>query len=373
MKRIYLDYAATTPLLPEAKEAMLAWLESGFGNPSSLHAEGRAAKAAIDASREKFAQQFGCLFGEVIFTGSGTEAANLAVIGAALKSNRRRILLGAAEHHCVLHTRSLLEQLGYQVDLIPVDCESVVHPDSVEGLLNDEVALVSVMHANNEFGSINPVDDIAERVKKFGAVFHVDAVQTFPGDWKVNDWDADLVSVSAHKFYGPKAVGALYCRAGIELQPLALGGGQEREMRAGTENVAGIVGASAALEWVHSHPIMKSVARDAFESALTIEREMSIVSAKRLDGHCHFRIPGLDAETFLIRLDREGISASSGAACSSGSLEPSHVMMAAGRTEAEAREGLRFTFGKGSTVAEAIQAAEIVNNVGQELLDKMRK
>ncbi|MEZ5162352.1 MAG: aminotransferase class V-fold PLP-dependent enzyme [Fimbriimonadaceae bacterium] len=226
MNRIYLDHAATTPLLPEARDAMSPWLGEGFGNPSSLHAEGRASKAAIDASREKFADAFGCLFGEVIFTGSGTEAANLAVVGAALKSKRRRVLLGAAEHHCVLHTKGLLEHLGYQVELIPVDREAVVHPDVVQGLLTDDVALVSVMHANNEFGSVNPVVEIAEQAHRVGAVFHVDAVQTFPGDWQVADLGADMVSVSAHKFYGPKAVGALYCRAGVGLQPLTLGGGK---------------------------------------------------------------------------------------------------------------------------------------------------
>ena len=364
MKRIYLDHAATTPLMPEAAEAMKPWLEGQFGNPSSLHLEGRRAKEAIDEAREAFSSAFGCLFGEVVFTSSGTEAANLAIVGAALgsKNGRKRVLLGAAEHHCVLYTREVLERLGFVVELIPVTHSGQVLASTVEEMLGDDVLLVSVMHANNELGTVNDVGSIGALVKGVGALFHVDAVQTFPGEWVVKDFSADLVNVSAHKFYGPKAVGALYVKAGTSMKPLAWGGGQEREMRAGTENVAGLVGAAVALRGfkVESRGDLEGI-RGVFEEILegvgvwTVEK-----GVERLPGHSHLRLPGVDAEVALIRLDRAGISASSGAACSAGSLEPSHVLMACGYSEKEAREGLRFTFGRGNTVEEAREVGAIV-------------
>lgn len=375
MARIYLDHAATTPLLPEAAEAMRPWLTEGFGNASSLHHEGRRAKEAIDEAREAFSEALGCLFGEIVFTSSGTEAANLAVVGAALGNedpSRNRILLGAAEHHCVLHTQEVLERLGYRVELIPVTKSAQVLPSAVEEFLGDDVLLVSVMHANNEFGTVNDVAAIGPVVKGAGALFHVDAVQTFPGSWRVDDFSADLVNVSAHKFYGPKAVGAMYLRSGTKVKPLAWGGGQEREMRAGTENVAGLVGAATALRVVGGDLGFREslrVMRDEFEAGLDGLAVWSVeAGVERLPGHSHFRVPGVDAEIALIRLDRAGISASSGAACSSGSLEPSHVLMATGLSEREAREGLRFTFGRGNTVEEAREASGVVREAVEGIL-----
>ncbi len=368
MSRIYLDYAATTPLLPEAHAAMEPWLRMGYGNPSSLHAEGRAAKAAMDESREKFADLLGCLFGEVIFTSSGTEAANLAVIGGALSARDQfggfEVVLSSADHHCVLNTQPFLERIGFKVKLAPVNREGVVDLDWMHRNVGDATALVSVMHANNELGSYNPVEEIGPLCRKYQAFFHCDAVQTFPGDWKVDDFQADLVTLAAHKFYGPKGVGILYARGGVKPQPLVLGGGQEREVRAGTENVAGIVGAGvAAQEISHRTDWRASVrsARDAFETRLSNGFVRSVTVAPLLAGHCHVRYPGVDAETALIRLDREGVAASTGAACSSGSIDPSHVLIAAGYSDEEAKEGLRFTFGLPSTVEEAERAAAIVN------------
>lgn len=353
--RIYLDHAATSPLVPAAREAMIDWLDAG--NPSSLYAEGRRAKAAIDAAREIVSRSMGCEFGEVIFTSGGTEAANMAVLGSALAApeHRRRVLLGAAEHHCVLHTREALERLGFTVDLLPVDRFGRVQ----EATVPDDTFLVAVMHANNEFGAVNDVATLARAAHRAGALVFVDAVQTFRAwPWKVGDLYADMVSVSAHKIGGPKGVGALYIKGGVKPKPWIVGGGQEREMRAGTENVAGIVGFAAAVETAVP---LRSAVRDAFEAALDDLAVFTVPSGvPRLPGHSHLRFPGIAAESLLIRLDRMGVAASAGAACSSGALEPSHVMLAAGYPVTDAKEAVRFSFGRSTTLAEAKKAAERV-------------
>ena len=370
MKRIYLDHAATTPMFPEVREAMQPWLNEEFGNASSLYAEGRRAKDAIDEARETLSDTLGCMFAEVLFTSSGTEAANLSIIGAALcssESKRNRVLLSAVEHHCVLHTRPILERLGYAVSLVPVGKESVLDLDHFKSLLGDDVLLASVMQANNETGAIQPVREASELCREHGVLFLCDAVQTFlshPNEHLVEKLDADLLALSAHKINGPKGVGAIYIRAGVKLQPLALGGGQEREMRAGTENVAGIVGFGHAVRAHIGCPermSVKGVLRQTFLEALDCEVELTCPHADTLSGHLHFRVPGIDAETMLIRLDRMGVSASSGAACSSGSLEPSHVLLACGYDARQAKEGLRFTFGWPGTVEESVEAAKRVS------------
>ncbi len=369
--RIYLDHAATTPLLPEVREAMRPWLESAYGNPSSLHEEGRRAKDALDEARETLAEALGCLFAEVVFTSGGTEAANLAILGAALANRdtrRNRVFFGAAEHHCVLHTVPLLERLGYRVEIAPVDRIARIDLDALEGMLGDDVLLVAVQHANNELGTIQPAAEIAKMAREAGALYVCDAVQTFlcgPLTPKADTLGADLLFVSAHKAYGPKGAGALYVRAGTKVQPVTVGGGQERELRAGTENVAGIVGFGAAVRPLHSHPELSErtrTARDSFRRSLDESRPEGLRwtledSRDALPGHAHLRLDGLSAESMLIVLDRMGVAASSGAACSSGSLEPSHVLLACGYSEREAREGLRFTFGIDSTEAEAAEAA----------------
>ena len=365
MNRIYLDHAATTPLNPDAASAMRSWLQEGFGNPSSLHADGRKAKDAIDDARATISTRIGALFAEVLFTSGGTEAANLALIGLALEHQGRgrdRILLGAAEHHCVLHTVPTLRALGYQVDFIPVDSFARIDLQALEDMLDDHVLAVSAMHANNELGTVNPVTQIAQSVHHVGALLHVDAVQTFlrpvPDLWSVHDLDADIVTFSAHKVYGPKGAGAIYIRAGVKLKPLVVGGGQEREMRGGTENVVAIVGFAAAVN-AFSYDDRALLARQTF---LQLVAESDFVRSVpdgilTLDGHAHLRHPAIDAETMLILLDRMGISASSGSACSSGSIEPSHVLLACGYSPAESKSGLRFTFGC-NTIEEAKEAAE---------------
>jgi len=389
--RIYLDHAATTAVLPEVAAAMEPWISNEFGNPSSLHAEGRKAKAAIDQSREIIADALGCLFAEVIFTSSGTEAANLAIIGAALANNdrsRKRILFSAVEHHCVLHTAPILQRLGYEVEIIPVSRIGKVRLDVLENMLSDDVLLVSVMHANNELGVIEPVQNChvedgvesipgaAQLSHNVGALFHVDCVQTFvdPGYGRlIQHIGADLINVSAHKINGPKGSGALYVRAGTKIKPLAVGGGQERELRAGTENIAAIVGFGEAVKWhstLDERDDSRYFAKDAFFSVL-VRSNCALPTVpdfgQTLAGHLHVRIPGVQAETMLILLDRMGVSASSGAACSSGSIEPSHVLLACGYTPEEAKEGLRFTFGHATTIEEAQEAAGRVNEAAARL------
>lgn len=374
MERIYLDYAATAPLRDSAGRAMVDALPLLTGNPSSLHADGRASKDAIDEARALFAETLGCLFAELIFTGSGTEAANQAIIGAALGTAdpaRRRVLLSAAEHHCVLHTQPVLERLGFTVELIPVSSEGRVEPAALKEGLSSDVAVVACMHANNELGTFNPIDELGFLVQSAGAVFVVDAVQTFPWFWlgDIETRPYDVVTLAAHKFGGPPGVGALYIRGGVKLEPLVRGGGQERELRAGTENLLGIVGAAAALKEVRTERDRSYLAamRDAFVAGLGPDWVPTVREAETLPGHAHGRFPGISADSMLIRLDGMGISASSGAACSSGSIEPSHVMMACGYSEAEALEALRFTFGAGSSPAHAEEAARRIRTAADAI------
>ena len=369
VRRIYLDYAATAPIAPTAALAMAPWLSGEFGNPSSLHAEGRAAKAALDVAREQVSRAVGCEFGEVVFTSGGTEAVNLALVGAALAGidgHRTRALFGAAEHHAVLETEPVLGAIGCSVEVVPIDRYGRIDLNVLQDLLADDVLLVSLMFANNEVGTWQPVAEVARLAASHGALFHCDAVQAFgipgPGGeaWSVGSLGADLVSLSAHKLGGPKGVGALYVKAGTPIRPVLRGGGQEREMRAGTENVAGIAGFGA----VAAHPSdakCRLAARTAFADALegfefTIPGEMPTHP-----GILHVRAPGVSAETVLIRLDRAGVSASSGAACSSGSIEPSHVLTACGYSPAEAKEGLRFSFGEETSIEDARSAAALLN------------
>lgn len=367
--RHYLDHAATTPLLPESREAMLPWL-GPEANASSLHSEGRAARAAVDSARQAIAECIGCLFGEIVFTSSGTEAANLALIGSALANSnpgRNRILVGATEHHCVLHCTPLLQRLGYLVDEVPADRESRIVPGALCKLLGDDVLLVSVMQANNETGAVNETRELAAMAASSGALFHSDAVQTFPQRFV---FAGDLVSMSSHKTYGPAGVGALYIRAGTKISPVSLGGGQERDMRAGTENVAALVGFAHAANHFRNNDFGSEMraARDALAAELLLHGfEATVRHGPILPGHFHCRCPGIDSERMLIRLDRAGVSASSGAACSSGSLEPSHVLLACGYTPKEAREGLRFSFGKDATVEAALDAARLVIDVAERI------
>jgi cysteine desulfurase len=351
VNRIYLDHAATTPLRSEVREAMLPWIDHG-GNPSSLHSEGRRARAAIDEAREKVARRMGCDFAEVVFTSGGTEACNLAIVGHALanETTRFRILISAAEHACVWAAAPLVRRLGYLVESVSVDAlaRPILPP------LDDDVLMVVAMAANNELGTVSHVDEIATAACTAGATYFCDAVQA------PDRTAGDLMAIAGHKIGGPRGVGALVVRAGTKLSPFVAGGAQERERRGGTEDVAAIVGLGAACSL---GPIDPRPARDAFLDALAPNVIESVQRSETLSSHAHVRFPGVEAETLLLALDRAGIAASAGAACASGSLEPSHVLLACGWGLKEAKEGVRFTFGWTSTVQQAVEAAERINSL----------
>jgi len=365
--RIYADHAATTPLHPEVREEMLPWLSSdgiASGNASSLYFEGRASRQAIDEARERLARAAGSHFAEVVLTSGGTEAANLAIVGSALHEqggSRHKVVVSAAEHHCVLQTADHLQKLGFEMVIAPTDRYARVDRERLCGLLDDSVLLVAVMQANNELGTWTDLEPIVQFARNRGVRTFVDCVQSFayfPVDFQ--DSGIDFASVSGHKRYGPQGSGALLVRSGVKLYPLLVGGGQERELRAGTENVAAIVGLGAASQLPGDGSKVEQM-RDHFFATLdeqvngwsrTVPPEI-----RTLPGHAHLRFPGIPAEALLIRLDRMGVSAGSGSACSSGSVEPSHVLLAAGFDAVEAAEGLRLTFGRTNTLEEAREAA----------------
>lgn len=375
---VYLDHAATTPLDPQVRQAMEPFLHERFGNPSSLHRWGREARLALDEAREVLAWAVGAEPAEICFTSSGTEASNLALIGTAFKSppHKKHLLVSAIEHHCILHAAEFLQAFGFQTELIPVDSSGQVDPGDVQGAIREETLLVSVMHANNEIGTLQPVEQIARICQERGVLFHTDAVQTF-GSLPVNveAMGCDLLSVSAHKLYGPKGVGALYARSGIQVQPLLLGGGQERERRAGTENVAGIAGFAKAVQIAEQIRPEEAIRLTRLCNEMIRTIQASIPGShlnghptERLPNNVHFRFEGVPADSLLIALDRAGIAASSGAACSAGSLEPSHVLMALGLNEEEAQTGIRLTLGRSTTEAEL----QYVVSVLQEEISRIR-
>jgi cysteine desulfurase len=341
---------------------------------------------AIDAAREQVAEAMSCLPGEVIFTSSGTEACVTAILGAARASLtssgiepnpppklggvrgglfRNRILIGAAEHHAVLHCEKQLRELGYEVEFVPGTKAGAMDVSQLD--VTDDVLLVCAMHANNETGAITDVETVAEKCKAAGALFFCDAVQSFG---KLPLPDADLIAVSAHKVYGPKGVGALKIRAGVKIEPLMAGGGQEREMRGGTENVAAIVGFGEACRTRPTCPTSPTSTFIDEVRRLIAGAIFTSEGAPCLPTHVHLRIPGISAEVALINLDRLGVAASSGAACSSGSVEPSHVLIATGLTEQEAAEGLRFTFGQSNTEDEARRAAALLAQAASAALSR---
>ena len=372
-QRIYLDHAATTPLRPEVRAAMEPYLSAdGFGNPSSLHADGQRAKRALDAARDTLACALGAQFSEITFTSGGTEADNAALVGVMLARGRgSHLITTQIEHEAVIETARFLEKLGFSVTYLPVDEQGRVAPRSVADALTDRTALVSVMHANNEVGTVQPLREIADLVHAHEAYLHTDAVQTFSQLLvNVHDLGVDLLSVSAHKIYGPKGVGALYVRSGIPIEPLLHGGGQERERRAGTENVPAIAGFGEAVRLLL--PEREAVAarltllRDTFLAALR-QRVPSMVlnghPAERLPNNINLSFPGLDAETLLLTLDRAGISASSGSACTSGSIEPSHVLTAMGLPDDRVNSAIRLTLGRDTTRAEVDRAVDILAGI----------
>ncbi len=367
---IYLDHAATTPLRREALDAMLPLLSEDFGNPSSVHAYGRRARAALDEARDVVARHLGAESREIVFTAGGTEAINLALKGAAWagKARGHRLITSAVEHHAVLHSLRHLEKFGFELVVLPVDRYGRVDSDQLDAAINDRTILVSLMLANNEVGTIQPASELIKRIRGHrNVVIHLDAVQAAPYmALDVQHLDVDLLSIAAHKFEGPKGVGALYVRHGTILLPQINGGSQERYRRAGTENVAGAVGMAVAFDLAASE-------RSEVAPRLAAQRDglrdrLLAVPSVELTGHSRRRLPGhlsviardVDGDGLVRALDMEGIAVSTGSACTTGSTEPSHVLTALGYPDEEARGSLRITLGRTTTDAELEQAASII-------------
>lgn len=361
MKRIYMDHAATTPVRPEVWEAMLPYFSTEFGNPSSVYSWGRSARKALDSARDKVAALLGASASEIVFTSGGSEGANLAIKGVAWadQNKGKHIITSAIEHHAVLDTVLWLETQGFEVTILPVDEYGLVDPAQVEAALRPDTILVSIMYANNEVGTIQPISEIGALVRARGVRFHTDAVQTAGAlDLNVDALNVDLLSISAHKFYGPKGVGALYVRKGVRLHPLIHGGGQEKRRRAGTENVAGIVGLAKAFELAQEEREAESARLQKLRDRL-IEGLLQIPHT-RVNGSLERRLPNnvsvcfefIEGESLLLNLDLRGIAASSGSACTSGSLDPSHVLLAMGLSHEIAHGSLRLTLGRENTEAD---------------------
>lgn len=378
MRRIYLDHAATTPVHPEVAEAMRRCLVDVWGNPSSIHAQGREARLAVEAARERVAALIGARPREIVFTSGGTEADNLAILGAARRRREKgdHVITSAVEHHAVLHACEALREEGFRVTVLPVDGDGLVDPEDLRRALDERTVLVSVMLANNEVGTIQPVRELAALARERGVPFHTDAVQAagqIPVD--VDDLGVDLLSLSGHKIYGPKGVGALFVRRGMRLDPLVYGGGQERRLRPGTENVPGIVGLGKAAELARQE--LPERARHAAALARRLrEGVLERVPATVLNGHPTRRLPnnvnvsilGVQAESVLLNLDLRGVAASSGSACAAGSLETSHVLRAMGVPAERAEGALRLTLGRGNTEDDVDAVLEIL----PPLVEKLR-
>ncbi|MEO0138238.1 MAG: cysteine desulfurase NifS [candidate division WOR-3 bacterium] len=358
-QRIYLDYAATTPLHPEVLDAMKIYFLEEFGNPSSLHTSGQRARDAIEKARQTIAEALGASPDEIIFTSGGSESDNMAIKGVAyaLAKKGNHLITTKIEHHAVLEPFHFLQTQGFQTTFLPVDRYGIVDPDDVKRAITDKTILVSIMHANNEIGTIEPIEEIARICREKGVYLHTDAVQSFGAiETNVNRLGVDLLSISAHKFYGPKGVGALYIRKGTRIEPLLHGGAQEMGKRASTHNVPGIVGMAKAAELaVKEMPqrvehtrrlrdrLIKSLLNNVDDIILNGHPE------KRLPNNCHLIVKYIEGEALLMRLDQIGIEVATGSACSSGSLEPSHVLTAIGVPIEDARGSIRITLGRLTT------------------------
>ena len=384
-KIAYMDHAGTTPLDPAVLKAMTPYFTELFGNPSSIHTVGQEARYALDEARERVAAVLNCRAREVVFTSGGTEADNAAIQGVAtaLQETGNHIVTSNAEHHAVLHSCQHLESLGFDVTYLPVDSYGAIQPESVYQAITDKTTLVSVMYANNEIGTVNPLPEIAAAVKQRAGelsrtiVVHTDAVQAAGFlDLDVRLLGVDLLSLSGHKFYGPKGTGVLFVKRGTAFLPLILGGGQERERRSGTENIPGIVGLSVALEAANAHREETSRHCAALRDRV-IEKVLANIPGTGLNGHPTQRLPnnanfsfsGVEGEPILLGLDMAGIAASSGSACSSGSLEPSHVLLALGQSAEVARGSLRITLGKENTDEEV----DYLLGVLEDLVERLRQ
>ena len=372
---VYLDHAATSPMRPEVLEAMLPYLTTHHGNPSSLHASGRRARQGVDEAREVIAALIGAQPREIVFTAGGTEADNLAVKGVAWAATARgrHVVTTAVEHKALMNATAVLERSGFEVAILPVDRYGRVDPLVVAESLTERTTLVSVMAANNEVGTLEPIHEIGELVRGHGARFHVDAVQWAAHEpIEVDAWQADLVSLSAHKLGGPQGVGALFVRRGTQLLPQLQGGSQERQRRAGTENVAGIVGFGVAFRLAHADAAARSREADRLRDlSARLRSGLLALDGVTLTGHPEDRLPnnvsvvidGVEGGDLVAALDLEGIETSTGSACTSGSTEPSHVLLAMGIDPHLAHGSLRLTSGPETTTADVEAALDAIRAV----------
>ncbi len=377
--KVYMDNAATTKLSPDVLNAMMPYLTDIYGNASSVHAFGREAREGVEHARNQVAAAINASPDEIFFTAGGTESDNMAIKGVAHKYAKKgkHIITTAIEHHAVLHTCEALEKEGYEVTYLPVDEDGLISVEQVRAAMRDDTLLVTVMFANNEVGTIEPIAEIGALCRERNVLFHTDAVQAvchIPID--VRAMNIDLMSISAHKFHGPKGIGALYCRKGIVLEPVIVGGAQERKRRAGTENVAGIVGLGAAIERAHKNMAADMARVSALRDKL-ISGILKNIPHVKLNGHPTQRLPQnvnfsiryIEGESILLMLDINGIAASSGSACTSGSLDPSHVLLAMGIPHEIAHGSLRLTLSDMTTDEEVDYVLETLTKTVKRLRD----
>jgi cysteine desulfurase len=378
MKRIYMDHAATTPTDVKVVKAMKPYFSLKYGNPNSIHSFGQEAREAVEEAREKIAHLIGANPSEIVFTAGGTEADNYAIKGIAWANQKKgnHVITSKIEHHAVLHSCQFLEKQGFKVTYLPVDKYGLIDPEDVKKAISDKTILVTIMHANNEIGTIEPIKEISKIAKKAGIYFHTDSVQTtghIPID--VNDLGVDMLSMSGHKFYGPNGVGALYLRKGTKIVTLIDGGAQEKNRRAGTENVAGIVGMGKAAELAEKRLLQGKEdevikLRDKLIKGITEKIDHTRLNGhpiKRLPGNANFCFEFVEGESMLLSLDMEGVAASSGSACTSGSLEASHVLLAIGLPPEIAHGSLRLTLGKDNTEEEIDYMISILPGIIEKL------
>jgi cysteine desulfurase len=380
MKRIYLDHAATTPVDEEVVEAMLPYFTSLYGNASSLHSFGTEAHDALEQSRQLVAEALNADAEEIIFTGGGTESDNIAIKGIAYQNKDKKnsqgphIITSAIEHPAVLETCKHLEKEGFNVKYLPVDKYGIVNIDELKKTITKDTFLITIMFANNEIGTIQPIEEIAQITKENNIIFHTDAVQAIGKlDIDLKKLDIDLLSISAHKIYGPKGVGALFIRNGLKIQPIVHGGGHEKGLRSSTENIPGIVGLGKACELARKR--MKKdikhikILRDKLINNV-LEIEESFLNGhpeKRLVNNAHFYFTGIEGESLVLGLNDQGVAASTGSACSSKKLEPSHVLLAIGLTPEQAHGSLRITLGRENTEEDIAYASNVLHSVVEKL------
>ena len=374
---VYLDYNATTPLAPEVLEVMLPYFREEFGNPSSIHAFGQRAKAALYDARERVASLIGASPNEILFTSGGTEADNLAILGVleAAEGGRRHLVTSSVEHHAVLNTMKALAKKGVPVTFLKVDRAGRVDPEDLKSALTPGTLLVSIMHANNETGVVQPVAELARLTHQAGAYFHTDAVQSIGKiPVRVRELGVDLLSLSGHKIYGPKGTGALYVRRGVNVRPIFRGGGQERARRPGTENLPGLVGLGRAAQLAETHlagePNRVAVLRDRLTEDVLARIPGSApngAEAERTPNTVNLSFPGVEGETLIIALDLKGCAVSTGAACSSGTVEPSHVLIAMGLSPQQVQGSIRVSLGRYTTAEEIAYFVDVLESVVESI------